>query len=64
MKTTTPAMPGAKSDLAPGVPSSKRQSWGAVLSIIVIMLMIIIGAFYTWGKRIAEQNQIPAGFTP
>jgi len=37
-----------------GVPSAKAQSWGAVLSIIIIVLMIIIGAFYAWGKRITE----------
>ncbi|MBI4088885.1 hypothetical protein HY415_02210 [Candidatus Kaiserbacteria bacterium] len=41
----------------PGVPSAKAQSWGTVVSIIVIVLMIVIGAFYAWGQRIA-QNQI------
>lgn len=40
--------------LPPGIPSQKQQSWGAVLSIIVIVLMIIIGAFYAWGKRISQ----------
>lgn len=44
--------------LPPGVPSAKQQSWGVVISIVVIMLMISIGAFYAWGKRI-EQNQQP-----
>ncbi|MFZ1075430.1 MAG: hypothetical protein WAN50_03595 [Minisyncoccia bacterium] len=46
----------------PGVPSRKAQSWGAVVSIIVIMLMIIIGAFYAWGQRVAQdsQYQLPA----
>jgi len=39
-----------------GIPSSKQQSWGAVISIIVILLMIIVGAFYTWGKRISESS--------
>lgn len=42
----------------PGVPSPKRQSWGALISIIVIVLMIVIGAFYSWGKRIAEQKAL------
>lgn len=37
-----------------GVPTQKQQSWGALISIIVIVLMIIIGAFYAWGKRINE----------
>lgn len=42
----------------PGIPSPKAQSWGVVISIIIIVLMIIIGAFYSWGKRIAEENAL------
>lgn len=44
--------------LPPGTPSPKQQQWGAVISIVIIVLMIIIGAFYSWGKRIAEENAI------
>ncbi|MDO8593485.1 MAG: hypothetical protein Q7R59_01135 [bacterium] len=40
----------------PQMPSPKAQSWGVVISIIIIVLMIIIGAFYAWGKRIAQEN--------
>lgn len=43
-----------------GTPSPKAQSWGTVISIIVIVLMIIIGAFYAWGQRIAEENALTA----
>jgi len=39
-----------------GTPSSKQQSWGAIISIIVIILMVIVGAFYAWGERISEQK--------
>jgi len=39
-------------------PSPKQQSWGAVLSIIIIVCMITLGAFYAWGKRIAEERGI------
>jgi len=42
------------------VPSPKAQSWGALISIIIIVLMIIVGAFYAWGKRITEENIPPA----
>lgn len=42
----------------PGVPSQKQQQWGALISIIVIVLMIIIGAFYAWGKRVAQENAL------
>lgn len=47
-----------ESALSPGTPSPKQQQWGAVISIVIIVLMIIIGAFYSWGKRIAEENAI------
>ena len=40
----------------PNPPSAKQQSWGAVLSIIIIVLMIIVGAYYSWSKRTAQQN--------
>lgn len=42
-----------------GVPSPKQQQWGVLISIVIIVLMIIIGAFYAWGQRIA-QNQVPS----
>lgn len=40
----------------PQMPSPKQQSWGAVISIVIIVLMIIIGAFYAWGERISQGN--------
>lgn len=42
----------------PGVPSKKAQQWGVLVSIVIIVMMVIVGAFYAWGKRIA-QNQEP-----
>ncbi len=54
--TRTPAEPIEPVVALPGVPSQKQQQWGVVISIIVIVGMIVIGAFYSWGKRIAEQN--------
>lgn len=44
--------------LPPGTPSTTQQSWGVVISIIIIVLMIVIGAFYSWGKRIAQENAL------
>ncbi|MFA6503012.1 MAG: hypothetical protein WCT45_02010 [Candidatus Paceibacterota bacterium] len=43
-----------------GIPSPKQQQWGVLISIVVIVLMVTIGAFYAWGKRIAEENNILA----
>ena len=47
----------------PGMPSTKQQSWGVVISIIIIVLMIVIGAFYAWGERISQNQNLPAGIT-
>lgn len=47
----------------PGIPSAAQQSWGTLISIIVIVLMIIVGAFYSWGKRIAQEGQFTAPVT-
>ena len=49
--------------LPPGVPSPKAQSWGTLISIIIIVLMIITGAFYAWGNRIAQNNVFNASAT-
>ena len=39
-------------------PSPKQQSFGTILSIVIIVLMIVVGAFYSWGKRIAQERAI------
>ncbi len=44
----------------PGMPSQSAQSWGVLISIIIIVLMITVGAFYAWGKRIAQGNALTA----
>ena len=36
------------------LPSPAQQSWGAFLSIVIIVLMIVVGAFYAWSERSAE----------
>ena len=41
----------------PPLPSPKQQQWGALVSMVIIVLMIVVGAFYAWGKRIAKYNQ-------
>ncbi len=56
-KTDTPA-PSVLPPPAFAAPTPKQQSWGAMASIIIIVFMIVIGAFYTWGKRIAEERAL------
>ena len=56
METHPPVIPNG---FAPPGPSPTQQSWGAFISIVVIVLMIVVGAFYAWGKRVAEEHQYP-----
>ncbi|MFA5996341.1 MAG: hypothetical protein WC790_01305 [Candidatus Paceibacterota bacterium] len=55
-------MPGEQAP-QPGIPSVRQQQWGVMISIVVIVLMIIIGAFYSWGKRIAQEQELLAPIT-
>lgn len=52
-------LPSEKVSTPSAMPSQRAQSWGAVISIVVIVLMVVGGAFYAWGKRVAETNSIP-----
>lgn len=58
VEPTTPAPQVTAPETILGIPSPKQQQWGVVISIVIIVLMVIIGAFYAWGQRIA-QNQYP-----
>ena len=48
---------------SPRTPSPQAQSWGALISILIIVLMVIIGAFYAWGARIAQNRIFTASTT-
>lgn len=39
-----------------GNPSERQQSYGALVSIILIVGIIVIGALYVWGEDIANEN--------
>jgi hypothetical protein len=41
----------------PELPSKKQQSWGAMLSIIIIMVMVVLGAYYAFDKRTTTYTQ-------
>jgi hypothetical protein len=63
METPIPNAPVTQSPATevktmPGMPSPAAQSWGVIISIVIIVLMIVIGAFYAWGKRIAEEKAL------
>ena len=59
-ETPKETLPEAPKAALPGVPSQKQQQWGVVISIVIIMLMIIVGAFYAWGQRIAQNQALTA----
>lgn len=56
-------MEDAPQETRVGVPSREQQSWGAVISICIILVMIVVGAFYAWGKRVHENNPPAASST-
>ena len=38
----------------------RNASWGAIISITIILAMVIIGAFYSWGQRVSEERAAQA----
>ena len=36
----------------------KNASWGAIISIAIILTMVIVGAFYSWGERLSQQRAV------
>ncbi len=66
MENNAPFIPPAQTptQIPPsGTPSQAQQQWGVVISIVVIVTMIIVGAFYAWGKRISESQVLPTSIT-
>ncbi|HUQ30304.1 MAG TPA: hypothetical protein VM103_02165 [Candidatus Paceibacterota bacterium] len=61
MQLTPPQSPERSTILPPTefkTPSPAQQSWGALVSIIIIVMMVVVGAFYAWGKRVAEERAL------
>lgn len=60
MDTPAPITPEIEpsSLIVPSQPPTIRRnaSWGAILSIFIILVMVVVGAFYAWGQRISEEN--------
>ena len=36
----------------------RNASWGAIISITIILAMVIVGAFYAWGERISQEKAV------
>ena len=41
----------------------RNASWGAFITILVILAMVTIGALYEWGQRLDEERAYRAGYT-
>ena len=49
-------MPPVDNSYMSGRPTRQQQSYGAIISIAIIVLIVVVGAFYTWGKRLADNS--------
>lgn len=68
MDTPTPT-PVTSESAAPMMPAvamkpertdkQKQASWGAIIVIVLILAMIVTGAFYAWGHRISQTQTVP-----
>lgn len=48
----------AATPAAPSEPPSKKKnsSWGVIIFIFLMLGLMVIGAFYAWGKRISQDR--------
>ena len=37
----------------------EKSSTGTLITLLIIVAIIVIGAFYTWGQRVAEDRELP-----
>lgn len=37
-------------------PKEERGSTGSVIAILLIVSLLVVGAFYVWGQRVSEQR--------
>lgn len=44
---------------APAVSSKEKSSFGSLITLVVIVAVIVIGAFYVWGERVAQEEAAP-----
>ncbi len=66
MDQPSPEIPEAPKDsMTIEQPTIRRNaSWGAIISIVIILLMVVVGAFYAWGQRLAELRAARAAQQP
>ena len=55
MPTTPEAPAPAPAPMMPTEPK-KNPAYGTILGIVLIVVILVVGAFYVWGKRLAEEQ--------
>jgi len=48
----------------PMQPSVEKKSFGPIIGIIVIIIVLVIGAFYVWGGKLSNSSSEAAPLTP
>ncbi len=43
-------------DSTPSEPQESKGSAGSVIAILLIVSLLVVGAFYVWGQRVSEQR--------
>lgn len=43
-------------DPAPSETHENKGSAGSVIAILLIVSLLVVGAFYVWGQRVSEQR--------
>ncbi len=46
------------------LPAPRHASFGALVGIIIIIIVLIVGTLYFWGARLAERDAENAAKTP
>jgi hypothetical protein len=40
-------------------PEAPKKSFGPLIGIVIIIIVLAIGAFYFWGAKVTEDNNLP-----
>lgn len=56
--TNLPGQQTPPDHLLPPHNAKKDASYGALISIVLILAIIVVGAFYVWGQRIEQNGQV------
>jgi len=56
--------PPAAPQSTPPVAPQKPGSTGPLFGIIIVICLLLVGAFYFWGERLNQQSENPPPYIP